>query len=442
MAGTNQILAAVSFLLVVSVCTACTEVYEEEPFCVENGKFSMKCPTDHMIIISDAVHRVVKTGPCPTDFSSIDACTLSNVTKVVSKTCQKKNSCSVSVSDSSTACSGYTGNKFVTVTYKCEPEFATSSKAVTTNFCNDISWEGSLAYLNNLLTPPDATRCICTVTVPQNVNVDVKGLYNDGNCASFVNMLDEEDKPTDFCLAGELQCKDGGRQLHFEYIPSSQSVSYLSISVSHKASFKLQCKKNPATTTAAQSTMRDNPSTATPTTTASETTTVATTELTTQTTTTTTTKPTQSTMHENPSTAAPTTNPPVTTTTESTTTTTKPTTTSTTTPTQPPKVPMSTAESVNGVTTAALQTTSANIPGANAEPQKARSGLAQNIVIGIGVAAMCLVILIMVCACVVCYRRNKKNTKSDVDPYYATLDEPKPKTESETRATNDYDFSY
>ena len=96
-------------------------VYEEEPFCIENGKFSMNCPINHTIIISDAVHRVVKTGQCPTDLSNIDACTLSNFTKDVSKTCQSKDSCTVSVSDSSTACSGYTGNKFVTVTYKCEP---------------------------------------------------------------------------------------------------------------------------------------------------------------------------------------------------------------------------------------------------------------------------------------------------------------------------------
>ena len=120
-------------------------------------------------------------------------------------------------------------------------EFAKSSKAVATSFCNDISWEGSLAYLNNALTPQDATRCICTVTVPQTVNLDVKRLYNDGNCASFVNMVDEEDKPTDFCLAGELQCKDGGRQLHFEYIPSGQTVSYLSISGQYKLQWTLSC---------------------------------------------------------------------------------------------------------------------------------------------------------------------------------------------------------
>ena len=99
-----------------------------------------------------------------------------------------------------------------------------------TIFCNDISWEGSLAYLNNALTPQDATRCICTVTVPQNVNVDVKRLLDGGNCANFVNMVDEEDKPTDFCLAGELQCKDGGRQLHFEYIPNGQNYIYINIS--------------------------------------------------------------------------------------------------------------------------------------------------------------------------------------------------------------------
>ena len=60
--------------------------------------------------------------------------------------------------------------------------------------------------------------------------MDVKRLYDDGNCANFVNMVDEEDKPTDFCLAGELQCKNGGRELHFEYIPKGPSVKYLSIS--------------------------------------------------------------------------------------------------------------------------------------------------------------------------------------------------------------------
>ena len=109
-------------------------------------------------------------------------------------------------------------------------EFVKSPKAKSTGFCNDISWEGSLAYLNNALTPPDATRCICTVTVPQNVNVDVKRLYNDGNCANFVNMVDEKEKATDFCQAGELQCKNGDRQLHFEYIPNGQTVSFLSIS--------------------------------------------------------------------------------------------------------------------------------------------------------------------------------------------------------------------
>ena len=96
-------------------------MHDVEPFCLENGEFSMKCPKDHKLIIKEALHRVVKNGPCPTDLSSGDTCTLSDITEDVSKTCQTKNSCTVPVSDSSTACSGYTGNKFVTVTYKCEP---------------------------------------------------------------------------------------------------------------------------------------------------------------------------------------------------------------------------------------------------------------------------------------------------------------------------------
>ena len=96
-------------------------VYGEEPFCLENGNFSMKCPENHYLIIKEASHKVVKTGPCPTDLSSGDTCTLSDLTEGVTNICWIRNSCTVSVSDSSTACSGYTGNKFVTVTYKCEP---------------------------------------------------------------------------------------------------------------------------------------------------------------------------------------------------------------------------------------------------------------------------------------------------------------------------------
>ena len=123
-------------------------------------------------------------------------------------------------------------------------EFAKSPKAVATSFCNDISWEGSLAYLNNVLTPQNATRCICTVTVPQDANVDVKRLYDDGNCTNFVNMVDEKDKPTDFCLAGELQCKAGGRELHFEYIPNGQTVSYLSITGQYRNTMDIQLSSN------------------------------------------------------------------------------------------------------------------------------------------------------------------------------------------------------
>ena len=79
----------------------------------------MTCPQNHKIIIREAFHKVTKTGPCPND--TTDACTLSNVTNSVSKECQNKNTCTVSMSDSSTVCTGYSGNKFVTVRYKCEP---------------------------------------------------------------------------------------------------------------------------------------------------------------------------------------------------------------------------------------------------------------------------------------------------------------------------------
>ena len=112
-------------------------------------------------------------------------------------------------------------------------DFDKSSKAKSTGFCSDVSWEGSLAYINNLLPPAHATRCQCTVTVLENVNVEVKRLFTsqtDHTCTKFVNMKGEDGETTDFCTTGELQCKDGGRQLHFEYIPDGQSLVYIGIS--------------------------------------------------------------------------------------------------------------------------------------------------------------------------------------------------------------------
>ena len=106
-------------------------MYEEEPFCLKNGEFSITCPTDHKIIIKEALHKVVKTGPCPTDLSSIDECKVSNLTKDVSEKCQSKKNCIVPVSDTSTACTGYTGKEFVTVSYKCEPGRHSSFRQVT-----------------------------------------------------------------------------------------------------------------------------------------------------------------------------------------------------------------------------------------------------------------------------------------------------------------------
>ena len=111
-------------------------------------------------------------------------------------------------------------------------------------FENSANSGSKYFILNNVLTPQNATRCICTVTVPQDVNVDVKRLYDNGNCASFVNMVDEEDQTTDFCLAGELQCKTGGRELHFEYIPNGQTVSYLSISGQYRNTMHTQLLSN------------------------------------------------------------------------------------------------------------------------------------------------------------------------------------------------------
>ena len=81
----------------------------------------MTCPQHHKIIIKEALYKVTKTGPCPSDIDNIDACTLSNVTKGVYTECQNKNTCAVTVSDSSTGCTSYSGKKFVTVSYKCEP---------------------------------------------------------------------------------------------------------------------------------------------------------------------------------------------------------------------------------------------------------------------------------------------------------------------------------
>ena len=40
-----------------------------EPFCLENGDFSLKCPTNHMLVLKVFAHKVVKNGPCPTDLS-------------------------------------------------------------------------------------------------------------------------------------------------------------------------------------------------------------------------------------------------------------------------------------------------------------------------------------------------------------------------------------
>ena len=37
-----------------------------EPFCLENGDFSLKCPTNHVLVIEVFAHKVVKNGPCPT----------------------------------------------------------------------------------------------------------------------------------------------------------------------------------------------------------------------------------------------------------------------------------------------------------------------------------------------------------------------------------------
>ena len=63
--------------------------------------------------------------------------------------------------------------------------------------------------------------------------MDIKRLstaQTDHTCTKFVNMEDEDGQTTDFCMTGELQCKDGGRQLHFEYIPNGQSYVFISIS--------------------------------------------------------------------------------------------------------------------------------------------------------------------------------------------------------------------
>ena len=109
----------------------------------------------------------------------------------------------------------------------------TSTIAKSTAFCSNASWEGSLAYINNIFTPDHATRCQCTVTIPPTVNVEVKLVYlsqTDGTCAKFVDMVDQDGQTKDFCTSGELQCKDGGRQLHFEYIPNGQSMVFISIS--------------------------------------------------------------------------------------------------------------------------------------------------------------------------------------------------------------------
>ena len=106
-------------------------MYEEEPFCLKNGEFSITCPTDHKIIIKEALHKVVKTGPCPTDLGSIDACKVSDLTSDVSENCQNKKNCTVPVSDTSTACTGYTGKEFVTVSYKCEPGRQSCFRQVT-----------------------------------------------------------------------------------------------------------------------------------------------------------------------------------------------------------------------------------------------------------------------------------------------------------------------
>ena len=65
------------------------------------------------------------------------------------------------------------------------------------------------------------------------MNVEVKLVYlsqTDGTCAKFVDMVDEVGQRKDFCSLGELQCKDGGQQLHFEYIPNGQSMVFISIS--------------------------------------------------------------------------------------------------------------------------------------------------------------------------------------------------------------------
>ena len=101
------------------ISTSYFAVFDKEAFCLESEDNSITCPQDHKIIIREALYKVTKTGPCPND--TMDACTLSNVTKTVSKECQNKNPCTVSVPDSGTECTSYSGKKFVTVRYKCEP---------------------------------------------------------------------------------------------------------------------------------------------------------------------------------------------------------------------------------------------------------------------------------------------------------------------------------
>ena len=60
--------------------------------------------------------------------------------------------------------------------------------------------------------------------------MEVKRLFTsqtDHTCTKLVKMEDEDGQTTDFCTTGELQCKDGDRQLHFEYIPNGQSFVYI-----------------------------------------------------------------------------------------------------------------------------------------------------------------------------------------------------------------------